>query len=181
MDLDEECEMKSNVDSLFAPAAPQRPQYHQQQQLQPQATPQSFFGFAAAPTPAPAAAPVAAPVSSDPRSSLMTLLKLQKIDGSFEASPALASSLRLALSELTNVGSSGVSLPTTPEGVKVWTTALVLAFLSGIYASLKDDWELVADKSKSWITKQLRAFGSSTSADDLVSRAANTLTAAGIF
>jgi len=202
--------------NFFGYSAPQPQQ--QQQILQPQsygATPAFAGSFGAPPAPAPATSSLwgapatsasypsaATPVSSDPRSALMTLLKLQKvssssllsssnslllilvsfqIDGSFEASPALASSLRLALSELTNVSSSGVALPNTPEGIKVWTTALVLAFLNGVHASLKDDWELVAEKSKSWVTKQLRAFGASVSVDDLVSRASSSLTSAGIF
>eukprot|EP01102_Stenamoeba_stenopodia_P005495 TRINITY_DN1620_c0_g2_i1.p1 TRINITY_DN1620_c0_g2~~TRINITY_DN1620_c0_g2_i1.p1 ORF type:complete len:1025 (-),score=271.61 TRINITY_DN1620_c0_g2_i1:66-3068(-) len=156
------------------------PQIHHM--AQPQQQTQSLFGFAAPSAPmAPLSSASSSFSSNDPRANLMILLKLQKIDGSFEASPALASSLRLALSELTNIGSSGVALPNTPEGVKVWTTALVLAFLNGIYAALKDDWELVADKSKSWLTKQLRAFGASTSADDIVLRATSTLNAAGIF
>eukprot|EP01102_Stenamoeba_stenopodia_P005493 TRINITY_DN1620_c0_g1_i1.p1 TRINITY_DN1620_c0_g1~~TRINITY_DN1620_c0_g1_i1.p1 ORF type:complete len:951 (-),score=170.99 TRINITY_DN1620_c0_g1_i1:160-3012(-) len=128
-----------------------------------------------------ASSSTAAPANADSRSSLMKLLKLQKIDGSFEASPTLASCLRLALSELTNVGSSAAGLPNTPDGVKVWTTALVLAFLHRIYASLKDDWELVADKSKNWITKQLKAIGSTCSVDTVVSEATTVLNAAGVF
>jgi len=110
----------------------------------------------------------------DSRSSLMNLLKLQKIDGSFEASQALATSLRLALSTLSQIPSD-LALPNNLS--KLWTTALVIAFITKEFASLKSEWELVVGKSKSWIDKQLGVAGlsQSTSPSKLISRAQGIL------
>eukprot|EP01102_Stenamoeba_stenopodia_P012214 TRINITY_DN3828_c0_g1_i1.p1 TRINITY_DN3828_c0_g1~~TRINITY_DN3828_c0_g1_i1.p1 ORF type:complete len:722 (+),score=174.56 TRINITY_DN3828_c0_g1_i1:35-2200(+) len=90
------------------------------------------------------------------RASLMSLLKLQKIDGSFEAKQPLANAVRLTMSELLQIPPD---LPLNGAQAKIWTTALVIAFIMKTFASLKAEWELVADKSKNWIDKQLKTAG----------------------
>lgn len=144
------------------------------------------FGFAPPPAAAPSfsrssssAAPPPAPSASasrDPRTVLASILDQQKLDGSFEATAQLASLLRLAISELNSVPSALAGVTT-----KIWVTALVLAFFRQVLAGIKDEWELVGDKSKGWIASELKKQGSSTTADSVISKATETLTQAGIF
>jgi len=77
---------------------------------------------------------------------------------------------------------SGIPLDAATQS-KIWTTALVVAYLSFAFDSLKAEWELVADKSKSWIDKQLKTagiFNSATlSSSTLVKKALETLKQSG--
>ena len=86
----------------------------------------------------------------------------------------LANSLELSLSELSQPPSDLSRLSS-----KVWATALVLAFIIKRFDSLKAEWELVADKSKSWIDKQLKAEGlyntATCSSSKLIARAQDVL------
>jgi uncharacterized protein YegL len=136
-------------------------------------------------TPAPAGAPCApcAPSSSSssslastqrsksPRDVLNSILDLQKLSGAFEASSALASILSLPLSEVQTPPSS-LSFPSLDS--KIWSTALVIGYLEKVLGALKDEWELVGDKSKSWINAELKKLGvesTQLNADILVRKA----------
>jgi hypothetical protein len=43
------------------------------------------------------------------------------------------------------------------DATTLWTTALALAFLEKEHGHLKDEWELVGDKSRKYLRKQLGA------------------------
>jgi uncharacterized protein YegL len=80
---------------------------------------------------------------------LSAIVLQQGFDGSWSSSPSLAKDIGIADSVLSAV----------PEPLKgnttIWTTVLVLAFLSKKLADLQEDWNLVAKKARKWILSQV--------------------------
>jgi hypothetical protein len=78
---------------------------------------------------------------------LPTIVSAQKFNGSFPSTPALLATI------------SATSLPKPAEEGDVsddaWTTALVLAFLETKRFSQRSEWELMAEKSRKWLDKEV--------------------------
>jgi len=111
---------------------------------------------------------------------LNELLDHQKLDGSFKANSNLSAILRLSLPQIQTIPSLDGDSKTLP--LDIWVTALVLGFMEKILASLYTEWELIAIKAKGWINAELKKFGfnSQVTANFLVQRAKDVLTAAGV-
>jgi len=92
----------------------------------------------------------------------------------------LAINLKLPLSELSQIPPELLLTKDSETNSKIWTTSLVIAFVMKQFASLKLEWELVMNKSKSWIDKQLAetsaaGLQSSSSSVKLIARAKEVL------
>jgi hypothetical protein len=119
---------------------------------------------------------VAVSSTKSPRDTLNALLDLQKLNGSFEVTSTLASLLCLPLSELQTLPAG---LPSISIDFKLWATALVIGYLEKSLQTLKQEWELVAEKSKKWIDGELKKTGvesSQLNANLLVQKAVEKLT-----
>ncbi|XP_048586493.1 von Willebrand factor A domain-containing protein 5A-like isoform X2 [Nematostella vectensis] len=82
---------------------------------------------------------------------LMTLVDLQKACGSWELTDALAACLNVSKDVLVNAKPQSI-----PDlGSDIWATVLVLVWLSGKFFNRKDEWEMIANKSKRWLKSSL--------------------------
>ncbi|XP_048586492.1 von Willebrand factor A domain-containing protein 5A-like isoform X1 [Nematostella vectensis] len=82
---------------------------------------------------------------------LMTLVDLQKACGSWELTDALAACLNVSKDVLVNAKPQSI-----PDlGSDIWATVLVLVWLSGKLFNRKDEWEMIANKSKCWLKSSL--------------------------
>ncbi|XP_048586211.1 von Willebrand factor A domain-containing protein 5A [Nematostella vectensis] len=82
---------------------------------------------------------------------LMTLVDLQKACGSWELTDALAACLNVSKDVLVNAKPQSI-----PDlGSDIWATVLVLVWLSGKLFNRKDEWEMIANKSKHWLKSSL--------------------------
>ncbi|XP_041087625.1 von Willebrand factor A domain-containing protein 5A-like isoform X2 [Polyodon spathula] len=82
------------------------------------------------------------PEKEDP---MLTLISLQKADGSWELSDSLATVFEKTLQEVLS------SMPGEVSDRAVWATVLGLLWLHGFRADLKDEWEFLAMKALSWV------------------------------
>ncbi|OXA63089.1 uncharacterized protein LOC110863414 [Folsomia candida] len=73
------------------------------------------------------------------------IVALQQFDGSFNLDPTVCAAI--------SVNHTVVSQRAQQRGwdSKAFAVTLVLAFLKEKLASLQDDWELIADKSRIWL------------------------------
>jgi len=81
-------------------------------------------------------------VKADPR--LDKILFSQNVDGSWSVSDEICSLLKLDKSKLKS------SIPKETTEIQ-WLTAIIIAFLEIVYISHKDEWELIADKTKTYL------------------------------
>nr|XP_023686868.1 von Willebrand factor A domain-containing protein 5A-like [Paramormyrops kingsleyae] len=89
--------------------------------------------------------PMDAPETKDP---LLELISLQKVDGSWDLQPSLASIFGKKEEEV------ATALPGKPEFVSVWATVLAVLWLHGHKMDFKDEWQFVAAKAVAWIRAQ---------------------------
>ncbi|EDO46745.1 predicted protein [Nematostella vectensis] len=105
--------------------------------------------FLPSPPPPPCEYQQSAPGASSDK--LMTLVDLQKACGSWELTDALAACLNVSKDVLVNAKPQS-----TPDlGSDIWATVLVLVWLSGKFFNRKDEWEMIANKSKRWLKSSL--------------------------
>uniref|UniRef100_A0A3B3S7X4 VIT domain-containing protein n=1 Tax=Paramormyrops kingsleyae TaxID=1676925 RepID=A0A3B3S7X4_9TELE len=74
---------------------------------------------------------------------LLELISLQKVDGSWDLQPSLASIFGKKEEEVA-----------TPEFLSVWATVLAVLWLHGHKMDFKDEWQFVAAKAVAWIRAQ---------------------------
>ncbi|XP_048836978.1 von Willebrand factor A domain-containing protein 5A-like isoform X8 [Brienomyrus brachyistius] len=86
-----------------------------------------------------------APETKDP---LLELISLQKVDGSWDLQPSLASIFGRREEEV------ATALPGKPELLPVWATVLAVLWLHGHKMDFKDEWQFVAAKAVAWIKAQ---------------------------
>ncbi|KAJ3335167.1 von Willebrand factor A domain-containing protein 5A [Gonapodya sp. JEL0774] len=96
--------------------------------------------YQAAPAPGGPSAQVSSSPPTTPEQILLHLISLQKFNGSFPAAPTLFS----LSPTLTATPPSG----RTPDQ---WATACAIAIMEVILATLKEEWELVAEKAQGWL------------------------------
>ncbi|XP_072557817.1 von Willebrand factor A domain-containing protein 5A-like isoform X4 [Paramormyrops kingsleyae] len=102
-------------------------------------------------SPAMDAAPMApAPEQDTPETKdpLLELISLQKVDGSWDLQPSLASIFGKKEEEV------ATALPGKPEFLSVWATVLAVLWLHGHKMDFKDEWQFVAAKAVAWIKAQ---------------------------
>ncbi|KAK1152874.1 von Willebrand factor A domain-containing protein 5A-like [Acipenser oxyrinchus oxyrinchus] len=87
-------------------------------------------------------------VKEDP---MLTLISLQKADGSWELNESLVSVFEKKEQEAIS------KMPAEVSDKAVWATVLALLWLHGFRAELKEEWEFLAMKALSWVKAQAGA------------------------
>lgn len=100
----------------------------------------------------------------DSRSNMMTLIDLQKFDGSWTLTQALAKVLGISLDIL--------KARNTAKSEAMWSTALGVACLRRSHMTDKAEWEMIEKKALAWLSNQELA---GKTAEDLVTVAMETL------
>ncbi|MGH0158613.1 UNVERIFIED_CONTAM: hypothetical protein FKN15_042399 [Acipenser sinensis] len=88
------------------------------------------------------------PDKEDP---MLTLISLQKADGSWELNKSLVSVFEKKEQEAIS------KMPAEVSDKAVWATVLALLWLHGFKAELKEEWEFLAMKALSWVKAQAGA------------------------
>ena len=86
--------------------------------------------------------------------SALSVISLQKASGSWDLTDQLASLCDVSRSDLIK-GCSKEIAADTAEGKLIWATALALVLLMGKYSDQKDEWEMIAEKGKKYLKKNL--------------------------
>ena len=86
--------------------------------------------------------------------SALTVIGLQKASGSWDLTEQLVSLCGMSRDDLIK-GSPEEIAADTAEGKLLWATALALVLLMGKYSDQKDEWEMIAEKGKKWLKKNL--------------------------
>ena len=86
--------------------------------------------------------------------SALTVIGLQKASGSWDLTEQLVSLCGMSRDDLIK-GSPEEIAADTAEGKLLWATALALVLLMGKYSNQKDEWEMIAEKGKKWLKKNL--------------------------
>ncbi|MGH0183144.1 UNVERIFIED_CONTAM: hypothetical protein FKN15_011075 [Acipenser sinensis] len=87
-------------------------------------------------------------MSSDKEDPMLTLISLQKADGSWELNESLVSVFEKKEQEAIS------KMPAEVSDRAVWATVLALLWLHGFKAELKEEWEFLAMKALSWVKAQ---------------------------
>lgn len=97
------------------------------------------------------AASAAAPVARVAPRPLDRLVVLQRADGSWDLDDELAAVLGVRLRKLRKKLEGATGDP--DEAARAWATALALAWLESHASESRDEWELLADKAKAWLSR----------------------------
>jgi hypothetical protein len=79
------------------------------------------------------------------------LVVLQRADGSWDFDDELAAVLGVRLRKLRKKLEGATGDP--EEAARAWATALALAWLESNASESRDEWELLADKAKAWLSR----------------------------
>ena len=85
-------------------------------------------------------------------SSVVALISLQKASGAWDLTDQLVSLCGKTRDALITGCPIAVD---TAEGKLLWATALALVLLMGKFLDQKDEWEMIAEKGKKWLKKNL--------------------------
>jgi hypothetical protein len=85
------------------------------------------------------------------------LAALQRADGSWELTQALASALGVRFGQLEAVAAA--KNWKTADARRAWATSLALAWLEAHTAADRDEWALLADKARDWLRAHAGAAG----------------------
>ncbi|CAH3128663.1 unnamed protein product, partial [Pocillopora meandrina] len=86
--------------------------------------------------------------------SALTIIGLQKASGPWDLTEQLVSLCGMSRDDLIK-GCPEEIAADTAEGKLLWATALALVLLMGKYSNQKDEWEMIAEKGKKWLKKNL--------------------------
>ena len=87
-------------------------------------------------------------------SSVLSLISLQKASGAWDLTDQLVLLCGKTRDALITGYPTDVAVDTA-EGKLLWATALALVLLMGKFLDQKDEWEMIAEKGKKWIKKNL--------------------------
>ena len=87
---------------------------------------------------------------------VMSVISLQRASGAWDLTDQLVSLCEKSRDSLITGSPAAVAVDTS-EGKLLWATALALALLMGKFGGKKDEWEMIAEKGKKWIRKNLPA------------------------
>jgi hypothetical protein len=93
----------------------------------------------------------AAPLRGRALRALDRLVVLQRADGSWDFDDELAAVLGIRLRKLRKKLEGATGNP--DEAARAWATALALAWLESNAPESRDEWELLADKARAWLTR----------------------------
>ncbi len=99
------------------------------------------------------------------------LVVLQRADGSWDLDDELAAVLGVRLRKLRKKLEGATGAP--EDAARAWATALALAWLQSNASELRDEWELLADKAKAWLSR----CGARLAGEDWITAASAALTA----
>ena len=86
--------------------------------------------------------------------SVLTVIGLQKASGPWDLTEQLVSLCGMSRDDLIK-GSPEEIAADTAGGKLLWATALALVLLMGKYSDQKDEWEMITEKGKKWLKKNL--------------------------
>ena len=104
-------------------------------------------------------APVAAPHRQQQKEespAVLSVISLQKASGAWNLTDQLVSLCGTSRDALITGCPTELAVDTT-EGKLLWATALALVLLMGKFLDQKDEWEMIAEKGKKWMKKNLPA------------------------
>ena len=103
-----------------------------------------------------AAEPLTFDVISPPKGSqsAWSVISLQKASGSWNLTEQLVSLCGVSRYDSIK-GCPGEIAAVAAEGKLLWATTLALVLLMGKYSDQKDEWEMIAEKGKKWLKKNL--------------------------
>ena len=87
-------------------------------------------------------------------SSVLSLISLQKASGAWDLTDQLVLLCSKTRDALITGCPTEVAVDTA-EGKLLWATALALVLLMGKFLDQKDEWEMIAEKGKKWMKKNL--------------------------
>jgi hypothetical protein len=87
-----------------------------------------------------------------PGNALLELTSLQRADGSFELTEALAKAAKRKLADLEQAAKA-LGMDNTLAR-NVLATLLALEVLEKEFSGRRDEWQMIADKAKRWLAKQ---------------------------
>ena len=87
---------------------------------------------------------------------LLSVISLQKASGAWELTDQLVSLCGTSKDSLITGCPAAIAVDTS-EGKLLWATALALVLLMGKFGNKKDEWEMVQEKGKKWMKKNLPA------------------------
>ena len=89
-------------------------------------------------------------------SGVMSVISLQKASGAWDLTDQLVSLCEKSRDSLITGCPAAIAVEAS-EGRLLWATALALALLMGKFGNKKDEWQMIAEKGKKWIRKNLPA------------------------
>ena len=101
-----------------------------------------------------AAASAATSQQTKEASSVLALILLQKASGAWDLTDQLVSLCSKTRDALITGRPIEVAVDTA-EGKLLWATALALVILMGKFLDQKDEWEMIAEKGKKWLKRNL--------------------------
>ena len=116
-------------------------------------------------------APVAAPHREQQKEespAVLSVISLQKASGAWNLTDQLVSLCGTSRDVLITGSPTELAVDTT-KGKLLWATALALVLLMGKFLDQKDEWEMIAEKGKKWMKKNLPA---TVKCDDVLKSAA---------
>ena len=113
----------------------------------------SYFGGSCPPL---APWPGAASHGQKEAPALLSLISLQKASGAWDLTDQLVSLSSTSRDALITACPAEIAIDTA-EGKLLWATALALVLLMGKFSDQKDEWEMIAEKGKKWMKKNLSA------------------------
>ena len=87
---------------------------------------------------------------------LLSVISLQKASGAWELTDQLVSLCGKSKDSLITGCPAAIAVDSS-EGKLLWATALALVLLMGKFGNKKDEWEMVQEKGKKWMKKNLPA------------------------
>lgn len=85
---------------------------------------------------------------------LLLLMSLQKFSGAWDLTDQLVA-LCTTSQEALIAGCPREIAVETAEGKLLWTTALALVLLMGMFSDQKDEWEMIAERGTKWMKENL--------------------------
>ena len=99
---------------------------------------------------------------------ILSMISLQKASGAWDFTDQLVSLCGTSRDALITGCPTELAVDTA-EGKLLWATALALVLLMGKFLDQKDEWEMIAEKGKKWMKKNLSA---TVKCDDVLKSAA---------
>ena len=100
--------------------------------------------------------PEAASEKQNEAPAVLSLISLQKASGAWDLTDQLVSLCSTSRDALITGCPTEIAVDTA-EGKLLWATALALVMLMGKFLDQKDEWEVIAEKGKKWMKKNLPA------------------------